>query len=98
MTSEARKWLNAHDLLDRLPKYETGVTDDAEFGRRVEELCSAQGALQSHYGPHALSPEWVSQRSPDAAVEDGPLTCLLNVTWATGFKMGFIGNEQAVPE
>lgn len=98
MTSEARKWLKAHGLLDQLPKYEPGVTDDAAFGRKVEKLCGADGALQSRYGPHALSPEWATERALDARLEDGPLACLLNVTWATGFKMGFIGNEQAAPK
>ena len=95
MASEARKWLKAHNLLNQLPKYESGVTDDTEFGRKVEKLCHADGALQSRYGPHALSPEWTMQHSTDARLEDGPLACLLNFTWATGFKMGFIGNEQA---
>lgn len=98
MASEARKWLKAHKLLDQLPKYEPGVTDDAVFGRKIEKLCHAGGALTSRYGPHALSPEWAMQHAPDARVEDGPLTCLLNVTWAVGFKMGFIGNEQAAPK
>jgi hypothetical protein len=98
MASEARKWLKAHDLLDQIPKYEAGVTDDAAFGRRVEKLCRADGALRSSYGPHALSPEWTMQHASDAHLEDGPLACLLNVTWATGFKMGFIGNEQTAPK
>jgi hypothetical protein len=98
MASEARKWLKAHDLLDQLPAYEPGVTDDAAFGRMVEKLCGADGAFQSHYGPHALSPEWAMQHGPDVRLEDSPMACLLNVTWATGFKMGFIGNEQAAPE
>jgi hypothetical protein len=97
MASDARKWLKAHDLLNQLPRYEPGVTDDAEFGRKVEKLCRADGALQSRYGPHALSPEWTMQRSTDARAQDGPLACLLNVSSATGFKMGFVGNEQAAP-
>jgi hypothetical protein len=98
MASEARKWLKAHDLLDKIPKYDAGVTDDAAFGRKVEKLCRADGALRSSYGPHALSPEWAMKHGSDARLEDGPLACLLNITWATGFKMGFIGNERAAPE
>lgn len=96
-TSEALKWLKAHHLLDRLPKYEAGVTDDAVFGREVEQLCGADQALQSRYGPHALSPDWVMRHATDAPSEDGAMACLLNAAWATGFKMGFIGNEQAAP-
>lgn len=98
MTTEGRKWLKAHDLLDQLPKYEPGVTDDAAFGRKIEKLCGADGALQSRYGPHALSPEWGMRLVPDVSSEDGHFTCLLNVTWATGFEMGYIGNEQAAPK
>jgi hypothetical protein len=97
MATEGRRWLKAHDLLDRVPKYEAGVTDDAVFGRTVEKLCGADQALQSPYGPHALSPEWASQHAFDPRIEDGPMACLINVSWATGFKMGFIGNEQAAP-
>jgi hypothetical protein len=97
VASHARKWLKAHNLLDRIPKYELGVTDDAAFGREIEKLCHADQALQSQYGPHALSPEWAMQHATEARLEDGPMACLLNVTWATGFKMGFIGNEQALP-
>jgi hypothetical protein len=97
MAAEARNWLKAHNLLDRLPKYDPGVTDDAAFGRKVEKLCSADGALQSRYGPHVLSPAWAMHRATNAPIEDGRLACLLSVTWATGFKMGFIGNEQAAP-
>jgi hypothetical protein len=37
------------------------------------------------------------RQSTDVSSEDGPAVCLLNETWATGFKMGFIGNEQAAP-
>jgi hypothetical protein len=98
MASEARKWLKAHDLLDQIPKYEAGVTDDAAYGRKVEKLCRADGALRSAYSPHALSPEWAMQHTSDDRLEDGPLACLLKVTWATGFKMGFIGNEQVAPK
>lgn len=97
MASEARKWLKAHNLLDQVPKYEAGVTDDAVFGMEVEKLCGADQALRSRYGPHALNPEWATQHALDPRIEDGPMACLLNVTWATGFKMGFIGNEQAAP-
>ena len=97
MASEAREWLKTHDLLDQIPKYDAGVTDDAAYGRKVEKLCRADGALRSSYGPHALSPEWAMEHASDDRIEDGPLTCLLNVAWATGLNIGFIGNEQTAP-
>jgi hypothetical protein len=92
--AEARQWLSAHKLLDRLPKYEPGVTSDAAFTRDVESLCGpqAKGAFQSKYGFHALDPEWVTRQSPKFD-PDGVFTCLLNVTSAAGYNLVFIGNE-----
>jgi len=94
--AQSREWLAAHKLLDRLPAYKTGETDDAAFTREIEKLCGPQatGAFQSKYGFHALSPEWAKRQKP---TENGALTCLLNVTVATGFDLGFIGNEQFGP-
>jgi hypothetical protein len=97
VTEEARKWLAAHKLLDRLPKYEPGVTSDAIFSRQVEELCNARGALQSNYGHHTLSPEWTQRQFKDSHPNDGPFACLINVTVSTGYEIGFIGNERATP-
>lgn len=96
-TAESRKWLKAHDLLDRLPKYEAGVTDDNSFAREIEKLCNADRAFQSQYGPNTLNPEWIEQNALSGRPDGGPMACLLNVTYATGFKMGFIGNERAAP-
>lgn len=96
-TAKSRKWLKAHDLLDRLPKYEAGVTDAKVFAREIEKLCNADGAFQSHYGPNALSPEWTNQQTYSVHPDSGPMACLLNVSYATGFKMDFIGNERTTP-
>jgi hypothetical protein len=94
--AEGTKWLSAHNLLDKLPEYKAGVTNDEEFARKVETLCRADGALQSSYGAHALSPEWGMEHLGETT-EDGPFACVLNAAWASGFKLGFIGNEQATP-
>ncbi len=98
MASEARKWLKTHDLLDRLPVYRPGVTDDVAFGREVETLCNAKGAFRSRYGPHVLSPDWIMSRANESHPDMKPMQCLLAVSAASGFKMGFIGNEQIAPE
>ncbi|MFL6800742.1 MAG: hypothetical protein ACJ8EQ_03115, partial [Sphingomicrobium sp.] len=61
----------------------------------VESLCGprANGAFQSQFGFHALSPDWVKRNlnPPDKGGE--VLSCLMNVATVTGFKFGFIGNE-----
>lgn len=92
--AEGARWLAAHELLTKLPVYQAGMTDDEEFARKIETLCRANGALQSRYGVHALSPEWGMKNVGDPA-EDGPFACVLNVASASGFELGFIGNEQS---
>lgn len=94
--AEGRRWLTTHHLLGKLPQYEAGVTDDDSFARSVEELCGASGALHSQFGVHALNPAWANQQQGPPK-EDGPLACVINAAWASGFEFAFIGNEQAKP-
>jgi hypothetical protein len=94
VAASARQWLSAHKLLDRLPKYQPGVTSDAAFTRDIESLCGsrAKGAFQSEYGFHAISPDWVMRQSQKVE-PDGVFACLLNAVSATGYEYEFIGNE-----
>lgn len=94
--AEARKWLSARGLLERVPKFIPGMTDEAAFAREVEKLCgpNAQGAFQSKYGFHALSPDWIGKLGmPPQPKGEEAFSCLLNVTTVAGFEIGFIGNE-----
>lgn len=96
MVDEARKWLSARGLMKRVPKYVKGTSDDASFTRDVEVLCGARarGAFQSEYGFHALNPNWMkSITRPPKPEEEEAFACVLNVTTAAGFQVGFIGNE-----
>lgn len=95
MKAQARDWLSARGLLNRVPKYQKGVTDDGVLTRQVEALCGrkAKGAFQSKFGFHTLSPAWVKRELNPSDPSGGPLTCLMNVTAAAGFAFGFIGNE-----
>lgn len=96
MRAEAREWLSKRGLLERVPKYLPGTTDEAAFTRAVEHLCGprTKGAFQSQYGPHALSPEWIQNLGLPPKDEDmEAMSCLLNVTTVAGFSVGFIGNE-----
>lgn len=90
--AEARSWLAQRGLLDRVPTFVSGKTDDAAFARQLEDLCgpAARGAFQSQYGPHAISPDWIMGLG---IKNQEALTCLLNVTQVAGFSIGFIGNE-----
>jgi hypothetical protein len=93
--AQARSWLSARGLLNRLPRYQEGVTDDGAFTRQVESLCGphAKGAFQSSFGFHVLSPEWVKRELGPPKRGDEVLPCLINATTAAGFEFGFIGNE-----
>jgi len=93
--TQARAWLSARGLLDQLPKYQEGVTDDAKFTSQVESLCGprAKGAFESKFGFHTLSPEWVERELEPSDRNGDVFSCLMNVTSAAGFKIGFIGNE-----
>jgi hypothetical protein len=100
MKVEAREWLSKRGLLERVPRYVAGTTDDIAFTREVEQLCGPQtkGAFQSQYGPHALSPEWVRKLGlPPKDQDMEVMSCLLNVTTVAGYELGFIGNEAYRP-
>lgn len=92
----ARDWLTRKGLIDQVPTYRTGITDDAAFAREIEGLCgpSAQGAFQSSHGPHTLSPEWMrGLRQPNIERYDA-LSCIMYVAWYSDYKFGFLGNEE----
>lgn len=95
LKAQAREWLSSRGLLNRVPKYQKGVTDDGAFTRQVEALCGpkAKGAFQSKYGFHALSPDWAVRQLNPPDRGDEVLSCLLYVTTDAGFDVAFIGNE-----
>lgn len=86
-------------LLDRMPRYQPDRMSDRVFASQLETFCGprAQGALQSEYGPHSISPAWVLDKSNSEAVGKA-LECLLLVASANGFDLGFIGNEAVSSE
>jgi hypothetical protein len=94
--AQAHEWLSARGLLNRVPKYQAGVTEDGAFTRQIEALCGpqAKGAFQSKYGFHALSPDWARQLGiPPKSKSMETLSCLISATALAGFTFGLIGNE-----
>jgi hypothetical protein len=93
--ARASSWLSARGLLNRVPPYRKGKSDDAAFTRQAESLCGprAKGAFHSQFGFHAVSPDWVKRNlnPPDKGGE--VLSCLMNVATVAGFEFGFVGNE-----
>ena len=97
---QSEAWLAQRGLLERVPKYEAGVTDDAAFTRQVENLCGprAQGAFRSEHGFHVISPDWMQRTLKPGAEGFEVFTCLTNAVTVGGFEVGFIGNEAASEE
>ena len=97
---DAREWLSAKGLLDRVPKYVAGTTDDVQFTRAVEKVCGprADGAIQSKYGPHVLNPEWFNKfPMPPKPEDEDVFDCVFNIMTFAGFGVGFVGNEAVEP-
>lgn len=93
---DARQWLSEKGLLDRVPKYVAGTTDDVQFTRAVEKACGpkADGAFQSKYGPHVLSPDWLNKFAmPPKPQDEEVIGCVFHALTLAGFSVGFIGNE-----
>ena len=91
----ARTWLAGRGLLDRVPSYVAGTTDEATFTRAVETLCGshARGAFQSEFGPHVLSPDWLKRIGlPPSSEDEEGFDCVTNVAFLAGFDIGFVGN------
>ena len=96
MRVEARDWLAKRGLVERVPRYGAGRTDEAAFTREVEQLCGpqAKGAFRSPYGPHVLSPVWIGKVGlPSKDGDMDAMSCVLNVATVAGYQLGFIGNE-----
>ena len=98
--AQAVAWLSTRGLLDKVPKFRVGETDEAAFSGKLEVICgpAAKGALQSEYGPRTINPEWLQKMPlPPRAEDDDAVSCLMAAASVAGFELGFIGNE-AVPE
>ena len=94
--ADAKEWLRKRGLLERVPTYTPGETNDVVFAREVETLCGpiARGAFESEYGPHVLDPDWIKGLGlPPKREGAEALSCLLTVTQVAGYEVGFIGNE-----
>jgi hypothetical protein len=88
---EARAWLERRGLLATLPAYVKGEMDDLRFARKAEAICGskAKGAFIREHGIMTIKMGTIEHPTLD----NETFTCLLNVSSASGFKWGFVGNE-----
>lgn len=92
--AQARAWLADRNLLDRVPAYVRGTSDDSMTARRFEKLCGrhARGAFDRR-DVHVFSEQWLTRKfDPTEPDQLEAFTCLLSVAQFTGFEIGFVGN------
>ena len=93
----SRAWLAERGLLDQAPVFTEG--QDLAFAKQLEEFCgpNAKGALNSEYGPHAISPIWsieaLNSNEREPALGE-TLQCLLRTAAAAKFELYLLGNDK----
>lgn len=87
----ARAWLEERGLLSQLPVYDAKKSDETAFVRKLESLCGAKasGVLKPLGGMAMIKPEALTGSPADEEM----MWCLTNVASASGYGLGFIGNE-----
>lgn len=89
--ADARAWLEKRGLLSRLPMFDPQRSDENAFARALETLCGpkAAGTLQPMKGMATFK----SDALASGRLDDETLWCLTNAAEASGYPLGFIGNE-----
>jgi hypothetical protein len=97
--ADARAWLGERGLLARLPTYDPTRTNETAFARSLEALCGpkAAGTLLPMHGMATFTPEALGTLGKHGfkpgKLDDETLWCLTNAASASGYPLGFIGNE-----
>lgn len=89
LTADALNELSANNLADHVPRYQKGVTKDADFARQVEGLCGpgAKGAINTEGTAPTLSDDWVERMLQPPALGQPEFACVLNVSRAAGLDL-----------
>ncbi|MBA2467276.1 MAG: hypothetical protein H0V46_06705 [Sphingomonas sp.] len=102
--ANARAWLEKRGLLGRLPAYDPKRSDEITFVRTLESLCGpkAAGTLKPMGGMAAFADGALGTLGKGTLsagkLGDETLWCLMNAVSASGYALGFIGNEAYQPE
>lgn len=90
----ARRWLSSRGLLDRVPRYQSGV-DERAFARQIEALCGpgAEGALNTQSDVRSINTDWLRREAGRGGQPSEAIICLLHVALVADYSLGFIGNE-----
>lgn len=97
--ADARVWLEKRGLLSRLPAFDPQRSDNRTFARALERLCGpkAAGTLEpigemATFKAGTLGAVENSMHL-EGKLDAETLSCLLNAAAASGYSIGFIGNE-----
>jgi hypothetical protein len=97
--ADARAWLEKRGLLSRLPTFDPKRSDETTFARTLEGLCGpkAAGTLQPMRGMATFKEGALGTFEKGALssgkLDDETLWCLVNAAAASGYPLGFTGNE-----
>ncbi|KXU29178.1 hypothetical protein A0J57_16720 [Sphingobium sp. 22B] len=89
--ADAKAWLDKKGLLSRLPTYDQKQSNSSAFARSLEKLCGpkASGTLKPLNGMSTFNDSALAT----GALDEETLWCLTNAAMASGYPLGFIGNE-----
>ncbi len=97
--TDARAWLKKRGLLSFLTTYDPKRYDEATFARTLEKLCGpkAAGVLKPMRGMATFKERALGNfdngKYLTGQLDDETLSCLVNAASASGYSLGFIGNE-----
>ncbi|WP_176597244.1 hypothetical protein [Sphingobium sp. 15-1] len=93
--ADAMAWLDKKGLLSRLPTYDPKQSNSSAFARSLENLCGpkAAGTLKALNGMATFNDSALAT----GALDEETLWCLTNAATASGYPLGFLGNETAAP-
>lgn len=98
-TANAKAWLEKRGLLSRLPAYDHKASDESAFARALEQLCGpkAAGTIKPLGGMATFSEGALGTFDKGGhargKLDDETLWCLVNAASASGYPLGFVGNE-----
>jgi hypothetical protein len=97
--ADATAWLEKRGLLSRLPAYDPKRSDEIAFARTLEKICGpkAAGTLKPMGGMATFEEGALGTLDKGAfstgKLDDETFECLMNAASASGYALGFIGNE-----
>lgn len=97
--ADARAWLAKRGLLSRLPDYDPRRSDETVFAHTLEDICGAKaaGTLQPMHGMATFKDGALGTLENGGftagKLDEETMWCLVNAAAASGYPLGFIGNE-----